>query len=135
MAFGGELATVSVLRAVRVVEGGDGDVSGFGCAWGLPGGGSALSGKIGDRTTWVRGVPLDEIGERTTRGRTSGAGVDLRSSARRPSSMASVTHSFDGTRSLPPPPVEFKTVFFRSVTAVLAAVISRCAWRESGNAI
>ena len=71
MAFGGELATVSVLRAVRVVEGGGGDVSGFGCAWGLPGGGSALSGKIGDRTTWVRGVPLDEIGERTTRGRTS----------------------------------------------------------------
>ena len=51
MAFGGVLATISLLRAIRVVEGGGGDVGGFGCAWRRPGGGSADGGKIGDHTT------------------------------------------------------------------------------------
>jgi hypothetical protein len=38
VAFGGVLATLSLLRAVRVVAGGGGDVGGFGCAWRCPGG-------------------------------------------------------------------------------------------------
>jgi len=33
VAFGGVLATLSLLRAVRVVAGGGGDVGGFGFAW------------------------------------------------------------------------------------------------------
>mmetsp|Transcript_3287 Transcript_3287/g.11175 ORF Transcript_3287/g.11175 Transcript_3287/m.11175 type:complete len:326 (+) Transcript_3287:784-1761(+) len=147
---GGVPTTLSLLRAVRIVAGGGGDVGGFGCAWRCPSGGSVDGAKIGDRTTRERGACLAEIGERTTCGRTSGVGAEGISSARRPSSMASVTHSFDGTlvkasggkstqrrsRSLTQPrPVEFNTVFFRSVTAAVALVISSCARCESGSAI
>ncbi|CAL6334391.1 unnamed protein product [Bathycoccus prasinos] len=75
VACGGVFTSLSLLRAVRVVAGGGGDVGGFGCAWRCPGGGSGNGDKIGDRTTWERGALLAEIGDRTTCGRTSGVGV------------------------------------------------------------
>ena len=151
MAFGGVLATTSLLRAVRVVEGGGGDVGGFGCAWRCPGGGGAIGGKIGDRVTRERGAPLVGIGDRTTCGRTSGVGVVEVRLPTKASSMASVTHSFAGTRinsfegkktarrarSSPGTLAdrrERKTDFLRSVTAFVALIGSSCARRDSGNA-